>query len=72
MIMDTSHIEPFGPIVRRKTWLTNEPAEFAENNTLFRELRHTLGSSEEFEPLGDISEFSPFHDSFLPKYAVIE
>ncbi|KAI0485563.1 hypothetical protein F4859DRAFT_471720 [Xylaria cf. heliscus] len=66
-------MEPPSTLVRRKRWLTNEPAEFVENGAAFRALLELAESPEELEDLEDlenISEYSPDLGRFVPKDAV--
>ncbi|KAI0451498.1 hypothetical protein F5B21DRAFT_486773 [Xylaria acuta] len=67
-------MEPSGTLVRRKRWLTNEPAEFVENGAAFRALLELAESPEELEDLEDletISEYSPDLGRFMPKDTVL-
>ncbi|KAJ2988901.1 hypothetical protein NUW58_g3737 [Xylaria curta] len=71
---DVSPMQPVSTLVRRKQWLTHEPAEFVENGALFRALIELAESTEELEDLGDLentSEYAPDLDRFVPKDTVI-
>ncbi|KAI0193585.1 hypothetical protein EV127DRAFT_509713 [Xylaria flabelliformis] len=67
-------MEPPDNLIRRKRWLTNEPAEFVENGAAFRTLLELAESPEELEDLKNLeitSEYSPVLDKFVPKDTVL-
>ncbi|KAI0556066.1 hypothetical protein F4679DRAFT_16624 [Xylaria curta] len=67
-------MEPPDNLVRRKRWLTNEPAEFVENGAVLRALFDLAESPEELEDLKYVdkfSEYSPGLERFMPKDTVL-
>ncbi|TRX92694.1 hypothetical protein FHL15_006368 [Xylaria flabelliformis] len=67
-------MEPSDTLVRRKRWLTNQPAEFVENGAAFRALLDLAESPEEWGDLKELentSEYSSDLDKFVPKDTIL-